>query len=350
MQAALPDVSDLGDGIAQIRLPMTGNPLRYINGYVVDDVEGLTLIDCGWKADDVFAALQAGLHALGRGLADLRRILITHHHFDHYGLAATLRRAGVPELLMHAARLGVRARLRGEPPRERTGRQCLARAQRVRADRERREGFVGRWEVIAPTRLVADGERVGRLEAIWTPGHSAGHLCFADTRSRRLLTGDHVLDPITPHIGLWQEHAGDPMGDYAASLNKVRGRGAAGALPAHGEPFPDLDRRIDELLAHTAQREAQILGLLVHGPASAGEIAGRLPWTRRNRDFADLGAWHQEFAVSETVAHLRHLACRGRIEQMPVDPTRFVTKPRRERDRLLTALRPVRRRRSRAGE
>lgn len=326
MQASVPDVSDRGEGIAQIRLPMTGNPLRYINGYVVDDVEGLTLIDCGWKADDVFAALQAGLRTLGRGISDLRRILITHHHFDHYGLAATLRRAGVPELLMHerdwAFAQDFAANHREN---ERTANAWLARNGFVPVEGEE-AGFVGRWEVIAPTRLVADGERIGRLEAIWTPGHSPGHLCFADTRSRQLLTGDHILDPITPHIGLWQDHAGDPMGDYAASLNKVRGRGPAGALPAHGEPFPDLDRRIDELLAHTAQREAQILGILAHGPAGAAEVAARLPWTRRNRDFADLGAWHQEFAVSETVAHLRHLCVDKRIEQLPgPDPIRYKT-------------------------
>jgi glyoxylase-like metal-dependent hydrolase (beta-lactamase superfamily II) len=328
MQAALPDVSDLGDGIAQIRLPMAGNPLRYINGYLVDDVEGLTLIDCGWKADDVFAALQAGLRAAGHRLSDLRRILITHHHFDHYGLAATLRRAGVPELLMHALDWEFAQDFAaGHDENERTANAWLVRNGFVPGANED-AGFVGHWEVIAPTRLVADGERVGRLEAIWTPGHSAGHLCFADTHSGRLLTGDHVLDPITPHIGLWQDHAADPMGDYVTSLNKVHGRGPGGALPAHGEPFPDLDRRIDELLAHTAQREAQILSLLAHGPAGAGQIAAWLPWTRRNRDFADMGSWHQEFAVSETVAHLRHLHVCGRIEQLTgPDPIRYKTVP-----------------------
>jgi glyoxylase-like metal-dependent hydrolase (beta-lactamase superfamily II) len=326
MQAALPDVSDLGDGIGQIRLPMTGNPLRYINGYVLEDVEGLTLVDCGWKADDVFAALQSGLQQLGHRLSDLRRILITHHHFDHYGLAATLRRAGVPELLMHARDWEFAQDFAASHrENERAANAWLVRNGFVPGEGED-AGFLGHWEVIAPTRLVADGERLGRLEAIWTPGHSAGHLCFADTRSRRLLTGDHVLDPITPHIGLWREWAGDPMGDYVRSLEKVRGRGAAGALPAHGEPFPDLDRRVDELLAHTAAREAQILGVLVHGPASATEVAARVPWTRRNRDFAELGAWHQEFAVSETVAHLRHLCVAGRLEAVDgPDPIRYKT-------------------------
>jgi glyoxylase-like metal-dependent hydrolase (beta-lactamase superfamily II) len=324
MQAAIPGPSDLGEGIAQIRLPMTGNPLRYINAYVLEDEGGLTLVDCGWKADDVLAALHAGLRELGRQLSDVRRILITHHHFDHYGLAATLRRAGVPELHMHArdwelAQVIAASRTADD----RLADEWLARNGYVAADVED-EGFAGRWEVIEPTHLVADGERVGRLEAIWTPGHSPGHLCFADARSRRLLSGDHVLDPITPHVGLWRNRAGDPMGDYVASLEKVRGRGPDGALPAHGEPFPDLDRRIDELLAHTAGRDAQILEALGTGAASAGEIAERLPWTRRNRAFAGLGEWHKQFAVSETIAHLQHLFVGGRVARTgDPDPIRY---------------------------
>src|SRR5581483_6080737 len=85
----------LGEGLYQIRLPMRGNPLRWINGYLVAEPDGLTLVDCGWKADDVLAALHEGLAAFGFTLGDVRRVLITHAHFDHYGLAGTLRRAGV---------------------------------------------------------------------------------------------------------------------------------------------------------------------------------------------------------------------------------------------------------------
>jgi glyoxylase-like metal-dependent hydrolase (beta-lactamase superfamily II) len=155
------------------------------------------------------------------------------------------------------------------------------------------------------------------------PGcHSPGHLCLADTRSGRLLSGDHVLDPITPHIGLWRESEGDPLGDYLASLAKVRGRGPGGTLPAHGEPFPDLDRRVAELIAHTEARETQVVAALAAGSADAGEIAARLPWTRRNRAFADLGEFHQEFAVSETIAHLHHLHVRGLVMR-EADPARI---------------------------
>ena len=305
-------VTDLGDGVAQIRLPMTGNPLRYINGYLIDDADGMTLVDCGWKAGDVMDALFAGLDALGHKLADVRRVLITHHHFDHYGLAASLLRAGVPELLMDR-RDYERARLfaLSHEERDRAANAWLARNGFTPEDLD--EGFAGRWEVVEPTQFIADGERVGRLEAIATPGHSPGHLCLADTRSGKLLTGDHVLDPITPHVGLWRPDDGDPLGDYLASLEKVRGRGNHGALPAHGEPFPDLDRRVDELIAHTATRDGQVLAALAAGTADAGEIAARLPWTRRNRAFADLGQFHQQFAVAETIAHLQHLHARGLV-------------------------------------
>jgi glyoxylase-like metal-dependent hydrolase (beta-lactamase superfamily II) len=139
-----------------------------------------------------------------------------------------------------------------------------------------------------------------------------------------MLTGDHVLDPITPHIGTWRESDGDPVGQYLSSLEKVRAYGAIPALPAHGEPFADLARRAEELIDHTAARDAQVLAAVRAATASAGEIARRLPWTRRNRAFADLGEFHQQFAVSETIAHLHHLRGAGRVARVPgPDPIRY---------------------------
>ncbi|MBD5634100.1 MAG: MBL fold metallo-hydrolase, partial [Candidatus Eremiobacteraeota bacterium] len=91
-----------------------------------------------------------------------------------------------------------------------------------------------------------------------------------------------------------------------------------GVLPAHGEPFPDLQRRVDQLLEHEATREGQIVNAFEGAPASAGEIASRLPWTRRNKSFAELSGFHQEFAVAETIAHLEHLRVQKRAEREAV--------------------------------
>ena len=304
--------SVLGDGIVQIRLPMAGNPLRYVNGYLLEDDDGLTLVDCGWKADDVLGALHAGLAEHGRALRDVRRLLITHFHFDHYGLAGTLVAAGVPALMMHAADWDI-------------ARVHLADLDGSDADADAwiaRNGFAvdeamvddlqhHRSDLAEPTRLLADGDRVGRLRAMWTPGHTPGHLCFADARSGKLLTGDHVLDPVTPHVGIWHEHRADPLGNYVRSLHAVRGQGPGGTLPAHGEPFPDLDRRVDELLAHEAARERQVLAALEPGATSAAGVAAALPWRRRGDPFSALHPAHQQFAVAETLAHLEHLRVRG---------------------------------------
>ncbi len=314
--------SVLGDGIVQIRLPMAGNPLRYVNGYLLADDDGYTLVDCGWKADDVLAALHAGLAEQGRTLRDVRRLLITHFHFDHYGLAGTLVAAGVPALMMHARDWDVaRVHLADLDGSDADADAWIARNGYALEQSMADDLQHHRSDLVEPTRLLADGDRVGRLRAVWTPGHTPGHLCFADTVSGKLLTGDHVLDPVTPHVGIWHEHRGDPLGDYVRSLHAVRGLGPGGALPAHGEPFPDLDRRVDELLAHEHGREQQVLAALERGAASAAGVAGALPWRRRNDPFSALHPAHQQFAVAETLAHLEHLRGRG-IVTREAGPTR----------------------------
>ena len=320
--------SDIGHGITQIRLPMLGNPLRYINGYLIDDDDGPTLIDCGWKADDVRDALHAALAERGMTVADLRRVAITHHHYDHYGLAGTLLREGAAELHMHPLdweRAQFFAAHRDEI--DARGDAWLARNGYVGApDDDHR--MAERSELAEPTQLVDDGARIGRLVALWTPGHSPGHLCFADTRSGRMFTGDHVLDPITPHVGIWFGGRTDPLGDYLASLEKVATYGATGALPAHGEPFADVAARARAIDAHTHQREALMLASFGTHARAAGDVAREIPWTRRDRAFAGLSPFHQQFAVTETIAHLEHLRVRGVLERDEAhDHIRYVRAP-----------------------
>jgi glyoxylase-like metal-dependent hydrolase (beta-lactamase superfamily II) len=320
--SSLPPITQIGDGIVQIRLPMTGNPMRYINGYLLEDDCGLTLIDCGWKADDVRAALDEGLALSGYAVRDIKRLLITHFHFDHYGLAGTLIAKGVPELGMHErdwAFLKARKERRGETDSivdawlEHNG-------LKVEPDDDE-DSVYDRFDYVEPTRMLEDGERVGRLRVKWTPGHSPGHLCFVDTVSGRTFTGDHVLDPVTPHVGMWHESGRDAMGEYVASLRAVGALETSGALPAHGEAFPDLARRVDELLAHEATREADVLHALHEGPLSATRVAGQLKWRRRGDRFDQLPHEHQQFAVAETLAHLEHLRRLGEVVRDDDGPT-----------------------------
>jgi glyoxylase-like metal-dependent hydrolase (beta-lactamase superfamily II) len=318
VQAALTGtdrVTARGDGIVQIRLPMAGNPLRYINGYILEDDDGLTLIDTGWKADDVLAALQAGLNACGYALADVRRLLITHCHFDHYGLAATLGRAGVAELVMHEQDWELARDHFSDPAAlDAAADEWIAR-NGLRVDVSLDEELMhNRTELAAPTRALAGGERIGRLRALWTPGHTPGHLCFIDERTGAMFTGDHILDPVTPHVGVWRPGNHNPLGDYIASLHAVAAAGATMVFPAHGEPFASLARRVHELLAHEAHRERLIAAAFGGRARTAAAVANDLPWTRRERPFTELSPAHQQFAVAETLAHLEHLRRHDAVE------------------------------------
>jgi glyoxylase-like metal-dependent hydrolase (beta-lactamase superfamily II) len=302
----------IGEGIVQIRLPMAGNPMRYVNGYVVEDEGGPTLIDCGWKGDDVLSALEEGLARCGYAVRDLRRLLVTHFHMDHYGLAGTLLAAGVPELGMHPRDWQIVKIRAAEGDDDAIVDSWLAR-NGLPLEPADDDPDYERYDVAKPTRLIEDGERIGRLRALWTPGHSPGHLCFVDTVSGRTFTGDHVLDPGTPHVGLWLDRGRDPMGEYVASLRAVGAVETSGVLPAHGEAFPDLARRVEELLEHEAARERDVLHALNAGPSSATTVAGALRWRRRGDRFDQLPNGYQQFAVAETLAHLEHLRARGLV-------------------------------------
>lgn len=318
------EVRVVADGVTRIPLPMEGNPLGWVNAYLVDDDGGATLIDCGWKTGDVMDALERGLASVGRGLREIARVAVTHVHYDHYGLAGTLRRAGVPALGMHREDWNAAVFLLRDPA-----------ATDAASDRWlARHGFLGvtdpgdeaahyaRSELTEPTFFIDDGAQVGRLTALWTPGHSPGHLCFLDRGTGQLFSGDHILDPITPHVGAWFDTGEDRLGAYVASVERMRDVPARGVLPAHGEPFADLRGRASELLAHHHHREDAILGAL-DVARSATDVARILPWTRRERPFDTLGAWHQAFAVAETIAHLEHLRARGRVERRTL-PDRII--------------------------
>src|SRR6202035_2786441 len=156
-----------------------------------EDEDGLTLIDCGWSADDVREALEQGLALRGHAIRDIRRLLITHFHFDHYGLAGTLVRAGVPELGMHARDWAfLVAREQRTADTDTIVDAWLARngLPVVSDPDDDGESYYDRYDFAEPTRLIEDGERIGRLRAMWTPGHSPGHPFFVDTLSGRTFT------------------------------------------------------------------------------------------------------------------------------------------------------------------
>ncbi len=321
MTEVLPDVH-------LIRLPLTGSPLKWINGYLLKADDGWVLVDCGWDLPDVLEALQAQIADLSVQLGDIRTLVITHYHTDHYGLAGTLICLTRARMLMHRLdwlfvedeladfdaaieRLDQWLRQNGTPP------ELLEDEQRRGVEMFRR------YKLQAPDEQIEDGHRfrVGRheLQAVWTPGHTAGHICLYDAERRVLLSGDHVLDPISPNVSLNRPNQGNPLGDYLQSLRKVGELDVDLVLPAHGEPFRGLSRRVRELLEHHDEREAEVLDSLTRAARTAADVASVLPWTRRRRTLADLAANQQRMAITETISHLEELRSRGMIRRYERD-------------------------------
>jgi glyoxylase-like metal-dependent hydrolase (beta-lactamase superfamily II) len=319
---ALPPVEQLRDGLWSIPVPMPHSPLRYMSSYVFAlDGGGLGLIDTGWETEEGWTALTEGLAAIGGGVEDVRGVLVTHLHFDHLGLARRVREASDAWIAMHPADATLVeswSHLDGT---------ALANAQvdflvGLGADRDQAISDVGpaadldRLTTMAVAdRLLEDGDRADfpgwRLRAVHTPGHTPGHLCFAEEDRRVLFSGDHVLPRISPNISTGRTGAADPLRSFLDSLTAVRDVDADEVMPAHEWRFRGLADRVDALGAHHEARLAELLAAIREHPHSTPwQLAAHLTWSR---------PWDQYerkiriFAVTETDAHLRLLASRGLV-------------------------------------
>ncbi len=314
-------MTDVVPGIHQFRLPLTGNRLRHINAYLLRGDNRYTLVDCGWKAADVLETLQAELRAIGVSLNDVRTLIVSHFHPDHYGLAGTLVELGKLRLLMHRLDwLHVRTVQSDPVQSSQVSGEWLryhGLAGTSQDDTERALDAFERYTIVAPDVELEDNAciPVGRheLRVVWTPGHTAGHICLHDPERDLILTGDHVLDPITPSVNYMRPNLGNPLGTFLRSLRKVADLDVDQVLPAHGEPFRGLKRRVGEILEHHDRREAAALDALVGGPQSAAMVAERLPWTRRELRLSELPPFQQRMALGETIAHLEELRANGRV-------------------------------------
>lgn len=308
-------------GIHRIPLPLPMDGLKAVNVYVLETDDGLTLIDGGWAIEVSRNLLEKSLADMGAALGDIRRFLVTHVHRDHYTQAVTVRR----EVGAHVS-LGL-----GDKPT-----LDLIHDDNVDADphiamfvaagaphvAQEWEDFTRNstpdltmWEY--PDAWLEGDQRIDlgnvTLDAVHTPGHTQGHYVFAG--AEHLFAGDHVLPTITPSIGFEPVLAAQPLGDFMASLARVRKLPDLRLLPAHGPVAPSTHDRVDELLVHHEHRLALSLQAVRSGARTAHDVAGHLPWTRHERLLEDLDIFNEAMATLETRAHLELLVARGELRR-----------------------------------
>ncbi|MDN5796514.1 MAG: MBL fold metallo-hydrolase [Intrasporangium sp.] len=321
-----PGAFEVAPGIHRMPLPLPNDGLRAVNVYALGDGDRLTLVDGGWAIEAAEVALRDALDHIGFGLEHVDRFLVTHVHRDHYTNAAIVRKrfgatvslgAGERPSLDH---LAARAEQGGDEEIE-VAQVPMLREAGAGALADRLAAYhpppIDPDEWAAPDEWLRDGQVIAvgrrRLAAIETPGHTSGHMVYHDPAGSLLFAGDHVLPQITPSIGFQPVRAISPLGDYLASLRLVRAMPDARLLPAHGPTTASVHERVDELLAHHAERLDLTLRALDTGAETAFEVAGQLTWTRRRRRLADMDLFNEMLAILETSAHLQVLAERGLV-------------------------------------
>ncbi|MEW6257616.1 MAG: MBL fold metallo-hydrolase [Pseudomonadota bacterium] len=313
-----PRLTELAPGLLRIRLALAFPPSE-VSAWLLRTQDGWTLIDCGVDDPPTRALFEAVLADPLLEGAPVTRLLITHFHPDHVGLGGWLAaRTGAP---IHMSRVEwLQARLILADPPERAlaaylDQYALCDAPQSFLDHMRRRGLLYRkWVGELPYAYAAIREHDtfhmagSAWRAMMGEGHAPEMVCLHSIERGMLIAADQILPRISPHIGLHPADLdADPLGAYLSSLAKFEPLPAETlVLPSHGEPFTGLHARITALKDHHAERLARLLDFCAQ-PRTAMETTTVL--------FRSLGPEQIGFGLSEALAHLRHLVCRGAMRQ-----------------------------------
>src|SRR5712691_6241001 len=212
-------MDDVAEGIRRVTLPLPTRP-GHVHAYLLAADDGWTLVDTGLGLPGARERWQAELAELG---GPVRRILITHFHPDHIGAGADVSELTGAEVFESELdyvqcrvawgsetwpeRIAAWFRENGVPPPV---------ANELIETGSGYKPFIRYAEDPTP---IGDGDRLDGWDVLAVPGHADGQLCLH--REGVLIAADHVLDPISPAVGLYPESRPDPLGDYLASLERV---------------------------------------------------------------------------------------------------------------------------------
>jgi glyoxylase-like metal-dependent hydrolase (beta-lactamase superfamily II) len=339
-QDADPTVTEVAPGILRMQLPISIPGLGHTNCYAMEDDRGFTVVDPGLPGPASWTALADRLGQLDAEPRHIHTVVCTHSHPDHYGGAHQIREETGARVVTH--RLfrnwwdpsddgsetlddGLSVDDNDAADAEQAASEAPDRGEQVRPDGrtpwgtvwERRrpppeaasamEGIDPRWfGAPVPSLRLDEAEmiKLGGREwvAVHTPGHTPDHLCLYDPEGGVMLSGDHVLPTITPHISGLSADA-DPLRRFMESLERMHHfDGVRIVLPAHGNPFTDLGGRADAIHRHHIERLETLRGISASlGPATVEALTQRL---FRQRSWGTM-------AESETYAHLEHLRLDG---------------------------------------
>lgn len=281
--------SEVAPGVGRIVVPLPLGMPDHLNCYVL--LDDSVLIDTGMRGSE--GALRAGLEHFG---IDVERVVLTHGHPDHWGLAGQL-----------CARVLAHPDARGEVSVDHDIDRTLRRALpgREMSPSIRRQLMAWRAFAERPPAIdcIRDGERIGEWEVVATPGHAPGHICLYRAEDGVLIAGDQLLSKIVPSLYIC-ESAKDPIDDLLHSLERVAALDVRLVLPSHGRPLTDAMGRVESLLTYHRGVLARLEQELSARPATTTTLASLLFGTPP-------GPVAGLIAEMETHTYLEHLRLRS---------------------------------------
>jgi glyoxylase-like metal-dependent hydrolase (beta-lactamase superfamily II) len=319
-------------GVYRLRLPLPWPGVPHCNAWAVAAGDGVVLFDTGMHQRGAGARQPGSMEQLERAMAmvglaveDVRLVVCTHAHSDHYGQAATIvRRAGC-ELWMHPKYEHMLA-YAGDPEAVLARRLEVARQSGVpeeplrRFAEERKKGNheSGVAAIVEPDRRLLPGVVVQTDLGPWTvhetPGHAPSHVCLFQPQRRLLISGDHLLGRISLYFDFG--YSPDPVGEFVASLDVVARLGARLCLPGHGRTFTDVAAHIEGNRRLVKERLDAVRGAIAGVQRTAFEIVPEV----YGDSFTQFTA---PWFLTETLAMLTHLETLGAARRIAGDPERW---------------------------
>jgi glyoxylase-like metal-dependent hydrolase (beta-lactamase superfamily II) len=312
-------------GVWRLRLPLPWPGVPHCNAWAVAAPGGIVLFDCGLHEDGSLDQLELAMSQVGLRLEDVRLLVCTHAHSDHYGQAADVIDVSGCELWMHPDHAHMTAA--AEDPHEALSRRLeVARMSGVPvaplsewAAAARKRGY-GIKRLVEPDRDLVEGVVIetglGPWTVVETPGHAPSHVCLHQAQRRILVSGDHLLGRVSLYFDYgWTP---DPIGEFLDSLDKVQRLDARLCLAGHARTFTDVVAHIEANRALVHRRVARVEEVVAErGPITAYEIVPLLygePMTALNASW-----W-----LPETLCYLRHLGLTGVLAPDGGEPERWV--------------------------
>ncbi|WP_165310844.1 MBL fold metallo-hydrolase [Microbacterium protaetiae] len=284
----MPDAEQVADGLWSLAMPMPGGgSLGYTLAAVHLGPDGtVALIDPGWAEPGSLERIDDFLRGLGRQMADVATVVVTHAHPDHIGLADAVRQASGARVVLHRreqASIDAEGAVVPEDLDSRLQEWGVA-PERARLLHDRAHGSAPRHAPLHADVLVEDGDELPVAGATWrvlhTPGHTPGHICVVDESRGLLFSGDHVLPTVYPGLGLGADFGENPLTAYLRSLHRLHPYDDVEVVPGHGYRFRGLAGRRRDTALHALRRVRETAEVLHDDPtASIWDIASRLSWS-----------------------------------------------------------------------